>query len=417
MRGLKQLRSVRTEVYTLCCPQILPPDFNVNNCLSPQPLLSSCDTLLGSVLHRVVVAVLAALAVCCNVAVLAWSFLATTRSERKSAASDVFLTHLAVSDLLMGMYLASISLVDRVHDGTYLTHQEAWQDSGMCAALAVISVTAHNVSAAMVCWTTLDRCLTACTRRRVSLRATHAVCIMTWTVSVLLSGVPLLPATSPWQLYSRSGLGLPLPVSTLFMSIDGHSFSVAVTVGVSGVLLLCVLVGCILIFMKLPTQFDLIRASVGFSSVQAKPDVIAPAEPVVLDTPPSPPSNPSSSLLLHDVTQSDSDQQKQLTNTPGSSFLRDASKSRRLLLLTSINVLLWLPVCLWVVLQRVPGWQQASGPAQMTLLLLLLPLRSALNPLLLWLGVVQERGRQEQRGRLMKWLGVSAVTGRGMAAP
>jgi hypothetical protein len=70
------------------------------------------------------------------------------------------------------------------------------------------------------------------------------------------------------------------------------------------------------------------------------------------------------------------------------------------------NMLLWLPVSVWIVLQQWAGWLRMSDPSTVTLLLVTLPLRSALNPLLLWLGVVREQRRQEQTTRLIKWMGV-----------
>jgi hypothetical protein len=79
-----------------------------------------------------------------------------------------------------------------------------------------------------------------------------------------------------------------------------------------------------------------------------------------------------------------------------------ASKTRCVLPVMACGVLLWLSVCVWLVLQQTAGWLQLSDSGQVTLMLVTLPLRSAFNPLLLWLGIGQERRRGERRARLMK---------------
>jgi len=188
MRELQLLRSVAADDYSLCCPQLLPADFNVKNCLSPQSPLSSCDSLLGSLLHRVAVAVMASLAICCNVTTLTWSVLAKHTRNRHRTATRIFLTQLSVSDLLMGVYLAIIGVADRLYDGVYLTQRAAWQEGVMCRVLGVVSLTASNVSVTTMFWVTLERCLAVSQRysqRRFSARGATVACVLTWTVAVM----------------------------------------------------------------------------------------------------------------------------------------------------------------------------------------------------------------------------------------
>jgi hypothetical protein len=107
----------------------------------------------------VAVAVLASLAVSSNVVWLFWTFLMSHTNNRKASTTDVFVTHLSAGDLLTGLCGTMVSVADRVFDGVYFNAQASWQESDLCSAIGVMSVTAHNVSVTVTFWVTLERCL------------------------------------------------------------------------------------------------------------------------------------------------------------------------------------------------------------------------------------------------------------------
>lgn len=53
--------------------------------------------------------------------------------NRNNVEHSLYLTHLAASDLLMGIYLAIIAIVDINFRGSYIVHEEAWRHSKVCA--------------------------------------------------------------------------------------------------------------------------------------------------------------------------------------------------------------------------------------------------------------------------------------------
>jgi hypothetical protein len=397
MREFTRLGVVVTGDYRLCCPQLLPPAFNAKNCLSPQSLLSSCDSLLGSLLHRVAVAVLASLAVSCNLIKTAWSALALHKSSATLAKPvEIFLTNLSMSDLMVGICLAIVGVADRVYDGIYYMQQTHWQHSALCAAVGFMFIAAHNVSVGVLFCLTLERCVLlhpCCERRRFSLKSSKCVCAMAWVIGITLAAVPLVNATSHWRLYSRSGLCVPLPVSALHTTPGGHVFSLTATVIAPGAILLLVLAGYAFLLKTLPSSYDCITSSVDTATNSS--NTTTTPNP---DTLSFPSSSPSHALPT-----------RSSRNSMNTYSLQQASQTRCLLPTISTAVVLWLPVCVWVVLQDAASHShklRMSDPSHVTLLLVTLPLRSALSPLLYWLGVVQERRRQEHRVRLMKWMGV-----------
>ena len=61
--GLKNLKSIRSSNFKLCCPQLLPDHMLVKDCVAPSDEISSCDNLLRSNTYRLFLWTFAAVAV------------------------------------------------------------------------------------------------------------------------------------------------------------------------------------------------------------------------------------------------------------------------------------------------------------------------------------------------------------------
>ena len=206
--GLDKLDRVFTDNSKLCCPAILPTHFNLLNCHAPFDEISSCKALLRSGVYRVSLSVLAAVALSGNVA----SFVLRVFSKTKKTklAFVVFVTHLCVSDLLMGIYLAIIGVADLVYLGSYLWNDSHWRFSSACTFAGFLSMLSSEVSAFIVCLITVDRFLVLRSpfgQIRFSKATAHVAAIAAWSVGVVIAAVPLLPAVSHWAFYSQKGNG------------------------------------------------------------------------------------------------------------------------------------------------------------------------------------------------------------------
>ena len=354
LKDLRNLETVHAHNYKICCSQTLPAGFNVKNCHAPQHIVSSCDSLLGSTLHRVTFSVLAGLALLGNLG----SFITRRAVLTKKTVStcDVLVSHLTVSDFVMGVYLATVGIADQAYRGVYLWKEEPWRRSATCSAAGVLSLISLNVSTGLICVLSLDRCIALRfpqRRSNLSITSAHKASSVVWIAALALAVVPLLlPGTTHWELYSQSGLCLLLPVTT--KSSAGHDFCLGVTVVLNVVLLLVTSVGHLHVHVYLRSQDDFI-AAFKLSSRQ----------------------------------------------------LQEGTVARRVSCLVVFHVLCWLPVCLAALLTSV-GVLAIPDEMNVTLLVLTLPLRSAINPLLYVLGCVQERRRQVQSDRLLKWFGLQA---------
>ena len=58
---------------------------------------------------------------------------------------DVFVTHLCVSDFLMGVYLAIVGVADRLYYGNYRWYEEEWKRSTACHAAGFLSLVSSEV--------------------------------------------------------------------------------------------------------------------------------------------------------------------------------------------------------------------------------------------------------------------------------
>ena len=121
--GLGSLRNVLADNYKVCCPATLPVGFGAGKCLAPRDEISSCDALLRAHFYRISLAVFATLATLGNVLTLVLRVFVL--KSKQQSGYPVFVTHLCVSDFLMGVYLVIIGGADRVYMNTYLWRMQA----------------------------------------------------------------------------------------------------------------------------------------------------------------------------------------------------------------------------------------------------------------------------------------------------
>ncbi|XP_070193933.1 G-protein coupled receptor GRL101-like [Littorina saxatilis] len=147
-RDLQQLRTVYSGSYRLCCQATLPSGFNLKNCHTSENNVSSCDRLMKYDTHAVLVAVFAAVSIIGNASGFAVRVI--FKRTRAKSAQDVFLCHLCISDFAMGVYLAIVGLTDRLYQGTYLWEDVAWRQSVTCKTAGILFTVSSQVSSLFV---------------------------------------------------------------------------------------------------------------------------------------------------------------------------------------------------------------------------------------------------------------------------
>ncbi|XP_070173749.1 G-protein coupled receptor GRL101-like [Littorina saxatilis] len=342
LAGLTRLHTVHADNYKLCCQAVLPAGFNPNHCHVPPDAISSCDSLLKTDLFRVITAVFSAVAVLGNLA----SFVVRVCVQKSggSLGYSVFVTHLSVSDLLMGVYLAIILVADWWYRGAYVWEDEAWKASVACRLAGVLSLTSSEVSAFVVCLITLDRLLVLrfpFSQLRFSPRSAHVASALAWLIGFTLASAPLLPSLAFWRFYGQSGMCVPLPVvSRNDFAGYGYSFGIMIVMNL-GLFLLTAL-GQVFVYLS-------IRASA--------------------------------------ISTSDSARKS-----------KDLTIARRLTAVVVSDFLCWFPISVLGVLAS--RGVSLPGEVSVAVAIFVLPLNSALNPFLYTLNTILERRRQEREKRL-----------------
>ena len=345
-KDLQNLAVVYSDNYRLCCPATLPPGFNLKDCHAPSDEVSSCDDLLHSNAYRVLLACFGASSLLGNL--LSFVYRVLSRNFSKSRFG-VFVTHLCVSDFLMGVYLAIIGIADGLYRGSYLWQDEHWRHSILCQIAGVVSLLSSEVSAFIIFLITLDRFLVLqfpFSRCHFSHRSALVACGIVWCGGLILAVAPLMPALSHWQYYSQIGICIPLPITR--KTFHGHKYSIGVMVILNFILFLLIALGQLTIYWSIRTN----------------------------------------SMCVSDAV--------------ANRKTKDLTIARRLLTVATSDFLCWFPIGLLGLLAS--RGVAVSGEVNVAMAIVVLPLNSTLNPFLYTLNLIQERRRKAKELRLQKRL-------------
>ncbi|KAH9498140.1 hypothetical protein Btru_008364, partial [Bulinus truncatus] len=250
-KGLTVNTSLMSSDFKLCCPQILGKNIPSGKCHAPDDAISSCKHVIGDTLKRILVWVVGLLTIAGNGIVLFYRVV-WNREKIFQTAYGLFVTGLAVSDLLMGVYLMIIAVVDVVYADVYVVYDESWRKSFLCNFSGFLSTLSSETSTFLIGLITLDRFISISypfSAQETSKSLKWKGFISTWVIGFV---VALTPAVVPeWQIYSSNGLCLALPLSTTgSYKLPGWEFSMAVYVILNFVLFLFIALGQLGIFVN-----------------------------------------------------------------------------------------------------------------------------------------------------------------------
>lgn len=109
--GIKNLQVLRTPAYKFCC--VRPTDLKESDCYPYKDEFSSCEDLMRNTVLQIFLWVIGVMAVIGNS--IALLYRVTFDRPRLAIGFGMFVTNLAISDLLMGVYLIIIAIADVVY--------------------------------------------------------------------------------------------------------------------------------------------------------------------------------------------------------------------------------------------------------------------------------------------------------------
>ncbi|KAH9523115.1 hypothetical protein Btru_065869 [Bulinus truncatus] len=250
-KGLTVRKILLTSDFKLCCQQIRGYNISSSVCHAPDDATSSCKHIVGDTLKRILVWIVGLLTIAGNGIVLIYRVV-WGREKIFQTAYGLFVTCLAVSDLLMAVYLMIIAVVDVVYADVYVLYDESWRKSFLCNFSGFLSTLSSETSTFLIGLITLDRFISISypfSAHDTSTSLKWRGFILTYVIGFALA---LIPAVVPnWQIYSSNGLCLALPLDTKGSDkLPGWEFSMVVYVILNFVLFLFIALGQLFIFVN-----------------------------------------------------------------------------------------------------------------------------------------------------------------------
>ncbi|XP_038052728.1 uncharacterized protein LOC119725396 [Patiria miniata] len=288
LTDLESFEMLYVDDYRLCCEFVeLLPHFPVTNCKTTeaQPPLNLCGDLMRNQLLRVSMWVLGLSALIGNAVVIIWRcFQGEEKGGRRTHSFFVF--NLAISDLMMGVYMLIIAGAD-IHFGEdYSNEASEWRSSIVCKIAGVLSVLSSEASVFFVTLISLNCFFSIVfpfSRFRIRQKSATVMITIIWLAAVCVSVGPTVFVGSDSEVYGLSDVCIGLPLTTVPTSYDtkqhnlGDSNTIPIPVGQGnqpawiysiilflGVNLLCfvVVLGCyVAIFVKVKRTASRVRNS------------------------------------------------------------------------------------------------------------------------------------------------------------
>ncbi|XP_019390078.1 PREDICTED: relaxin receptor 1 isoform X2 [Crocodylus porosus] len=204
---------------------------HVRSCKPNTDGISSFENLLASIIQRVFVWVVSAVTCFGNIFVICMR--PYIRSENKLHAISIM--SLCCADCLMGIYLFVIGAFDLKFRGEYNKHAQLWMDSTQCQLVGSLAILSTEVSVLLLTYLTLEkyicivypfRCLKPGKCRAIS------ILILIWIIGFVVAFIPLSNKEFFRNYYGTNGVCFPLH-SEQAESTGSQIYSVVIFLGVN----------------------------------------------------------------------------------------------------------------------------------------------------------------------------------------
>ncbi|XP_044739082.1 relaxin receptor 2 [Chrysoperla carnea] len=212
-QGLQNLEYVYFDEFPLCRAAR-----HVRVCSPKGDGISSHYHLLDNTLLRGSVWIMAMFAVVGNVLVLLGRFLA----REPNAIHSLYIRNLALSDLLMGVYLFLIAIADQRYRDCYIDYEEIWRHSiqcNFCGFLSTLSCESSVLILSIVTWDRLVSVTRPLARLQQSRRKAIIHMISLWSIATTIALAPLTGLANQYfgtEFYGNNGVCLSLHIHDPF---------------------------------------------------------------------------------------------------------------------------------------------------------------------------------------------------------
>ncbi|GIY32669.1 relaxin receptor 1 [Caerostris darwini] len=209
--------------------------------------LSSTEHLLVFPALRMSVWFVALMTCAGNTLVLSWRVL----SRKEDKVLSLFIKNLAFADLLMGIYLVAIGAQDLSFRDSYNKYAHAWMTSNACNACGILAMVSSEVSVLILSLITIERHRCIRTNVRViTISGARFCCGVVWIIGFILALIPIFKWSEEKGFYSSNGLCFPLHIDDAYNL--GYQYSAFIFFGInfSAVMLIIFLYASMFITIK-----------------------------------------------------------------------------------------------------------------------------------------------------------------------
>ena len=252
-QGLESVNLLVTDSVKFCCirPYFLPAD----RCFPRENAISSCNDLLRHEVIRPFAWVIGLTSLICNALAFAYRMY---DKERLKLGYGIFVSNLAISDFLMGVYIITIASADVYYRGNYMMNDDVWRTGWLCNVAGVISTLSSEASVFFICLITIDRLLVVkypFGEYRLKPGPSWVISVLVWAICLFLSLLPLFYSTFfKGKFYSRSSVCLALPLTS--DKPAGWLYSVFIFICINFILFLLIAGGQWMIFREVTKSSD-----------------------------------------------------------------------------------------------------------------------------------------------------------------
>ncbi len=197
--------------------------------LEPLPPLFNCGSLMQNTVLRVAMWILGVSAVVGNLLVAIFRLKEKTESDTQFK-QRLFICSLALSDLLMGVYMLILASADLYYADDYYIFSDRWRSGLACRIAGFLGLFSSEASVFFITLISVDRFLSVVfPLSQVKLRSKSSKMAVSslWLISFALSIVPIILAGPDSDFYDLSDVCIGLPLITRPASYNFEASGVA----------------------------------------------------------------------------------------------------------------------------------------------------------------------------------------------
>ncbi|XP_053387807.1 uncharacterized protein LOC123563440 [Mercenaria mercenaria] len=247
-KGLIGVQKLKTPMYKFCC--IRPIYLEEKNCFPHRDEFSSCGDLMRRTSLQVLLWIIGILAIAGNIVSIV--FRVFFDKKRLKMVYGIFVTNLALADLLMGFYMLIIAIADSVYRGRYIEEDEFWRRSVWCRLAGVLSTVSSEASVLFACLITVDRLIVIkypFGSVRISITLAKVMVLFCWIICFIIAILPIVQSKYFGdQFYSKSAVCLALPLTKNRSA--GWLYSIVIFIGFNFITFIMIALGQIMIYYE-----------------------------------------------------------------------------------------------------------------------------------------------------------------------